>query len=216
MFYQRAQEEWPWIGVIAFWYFKPASDEASDQAWYYFRMVEPDFTPLPVYDSMREYTSEEPVMYPGWHQEDHWAINYPLPAYNAGWERVEAEGAAFGTCLQAVGGRMPVRFTFDGARLDIVISTGPDEGELSYEIDGSQRGTIGLRAPEPGITRLKLADLPAGRHHITLYVPDGACLDGFIVMREGLIGQTAIILGGAASLVGAALVMIALRRRAAF
>lgn len=53
--YARADEEWSWVGVIFYWYFKRPSDAERDQSWYYFRMVEPDFTPLPIYDTMREY-----------------------------------------------------------------------------------------------------------------------------------------------------------------
>jgi hypothetical protein len=55
--YQRAQEEWPWAGVIFYWFFKRADDSEVNQAWYYFRMAEPDFTTLPVYDAMKEYTA---------------------------------------------------------------------------------------------------------------------------------------------------------------
>jgi hypothetical protein len=53
--YRRAQEEWPWVGVINFWFFKRATDSEQDQESYYFRMAEPDFTLTPVYYSMREY-----------------------------------------------------------------------------------------------------------------------------------------------------------------
>ena len=53
--YERAKREWPWVGVIAVWYFKPASDAEKNTAPYYFRMVEPDFTPLPVYAAMKAY-----------------------------------------------------------------------------------------------------------------------------------------------------------------
>lgn len=57
--YQRAQEEWPWVGVIFYWFFKHEDDSRKNQASYYFRMVEPDFTPLPVYDSMKAYITEQ-------------------------------------------------------------------------------------------------------------------------------------------------------------
>ncbi len=82
--YQRAQEEWPWVGVVNYWFFTRASDAERGQASYYFRMVEPDynpereppFTPLPIYDSMKAYITEStPMLYPGVHQvENHWAI----------------------------------------------------------------------------------------------------------------------------------------------
>ncbi len=54
--YERLQREWPWVGVAATWFFKLATDADKDQAKYYFRLVEPDFTPLPVYDAMKQYT----------------------------------------------------------------------------------------------------------------------------------------------------------------
>jgi polysaccharide biosynthesis protein PslG len=57
--YQRAQEEWPWVGVIFYWFFKRPSDAEINQSWYYFRMVEPDFTPLPVYESMKNYIASQ-------------------------------------------------------------------------------------------------------------------------------------------------------------
>lgn len=50
--YRRAQEEWPWIGVNSYWFLKRPADWERDQAWYYFRLLEPDFTPLPVYQAM--------------------------------------------------------------------------------------------------------------------------------------------------------------------
>jgi hypothetical protein len=59
--YERAQKEWPWIGVINFWFFKRADDSEKGLTWYYFRMAEPDFTLLPVYDSMKAYIAEHPV-----------------------------------------------------------------------------------------------------------------------------------------------------------
>ena len=88
--YQRIREEWPWVGVVNFWYFKRPDDRERDQAWYYFRMVEPDFTPLPVYNAMKEYAaSVSPTLYPGAHQEDDAAI-----ACEGGWETVDADSAA--------------------------------------------------------------------------------------------------------------------------
>jgi len=53
--YERIRTEWPWVGVASTWFFKPASDAEKDQAKYYFRMINPDFTPLPVYDAMKQH-----------------------------------------------------------------------------------------------------------------------------------------------------------------
>lgn len=55
--YARIQQEWPWIGVANTWYLKRATDEweAARRPEAYFRLLLPDFTPLPVYDAMKHY-----------------------------------------------------------------------------------------------------------------------------------------------------------------
>jgi hypothetical protein len=59
MAYDRIRKEWPWVGVAFTWYFKDATDATKDQAKYYFRLVNPDFTPLPVYEAMKAYTNQQ-------------------------------------------------------------------------------------------------------------------------------------------------------------
>lgn len=58
--YQRVIEEWPWIGVANTWYLKRATDlwEQNRQPEAWFRLLAPDFTPQPVYESMRAFTKE--------------------------------------------------------------------------------------------------------------------------------------------------------------
>ena len=57
--YERIRTEWPWIGVANTWYLKRATDawEQADKPEAYFRLLAPDFTPQPVYESMRTYTA---------------------------------------------------------------------------------------------------------------------------------------------------------------
>jgi hypothetical protein len=54
--------------VINYWFFKLPSDQEQNQPMYYFRLLEPDFTPLPAYSALAEYTTSdahiEPL--PGW------------------------------------------------------------------------------------------------------------------------------------------------------
>ncbi|HVO71603.1 MAG TPA: hypothetical protein VMT24_16250, partial [Aggregatilineaceae bacterium] len=57
--YARAIKEWPWIGVISYWYFKPADEHNKGDSSYYFRMVEPDFTPTPIYEALKAYITGE-------------------------------------------------------------------------------------------------------------------------------------------------------------
>jgi len=93
--YQRMLEEWPWVGVMNYWFFKRATDFEANQSFYYFRMVEPDFTPLPVFDTMREYLNTmTPTLYQGVHQADDWAITLPDDA-----ESVMVDDAQFGDAM---------------------------------------------------------------------------------------------------------------------
>lgn len=56
--YARVRNDWPWVGVAATWYLKRATDtwETNGQPEAYFRLLAPDFTPQPVYESMKQYT----------------------------------------------------------------------------------------------------------------------------------------------------------------
>lgn len=57
--YERVRDDWPWVGVANTWFLKRATDawEQEGQPQAYFRLLMPDFTPLPVYEAMREYTA---------------------------------------------------------------------------------------------------------------------------------------------------------------
>ena len=53
--YQRARAEWPWAGVLNYWFLRRPSAETTQQ-YYYFRIMEPDFTPLPAWNALSTYT----------------------------------------------------------------------------------------------------------------------------------------------------------------
>ena len=82
VFYERIQREWPWVGVVMYWFFTRKDPFEADQAFYYFRMAEPDyqpdkptFTPLPVYHSVKEYVlNQQLILYRGRHQAETWQI----------------------------------------------------------------------------------------------------------------------------------------------
>jgi polysaccharide biosynthesis protein PslG len=56
--FERAREEWPWMGVMAIWFFKRADYSWTDEPMYYFRMAEPDLTPRKLYFTVQEYTRQ--------------------------------------------------------------------------------------------------------------------------------------------------------------
>ncbi|MGQ9586323.1 MAG: cellulase family glycosylhydrolase [Anaerolineae bacterium] len=177
--YQRAQEEWPWVGVVNFWYFKRPDDrwKAEGKPEYYFRMVEPDFTPLPVYDAVQAYTAQPPVVYRGWHQEDHWAVRY-----EGNWVDRDELLAVFGRVRQAeeVGSRLS--FTFHGREVVLQVLRGPSEGQVRLTVDGEPQD-LNLRSPAPDLTGLSVAqDLPPGDHAVELTVlAPPVAVDGFLV-----------------------------------
>jgi hypothetical protein len=173
--YQRAQREWPWLGVINTWFFKRASDAERDQAMYYFRLVEPDFTPMPVYQALKDHmhSPEALVLYAGVHQEDHWAL-----IYDGEWETHADTSAEMGHYRTGQDPLSEVAFTFSGT--DLWLQAGPGiGGSLAYSIDEQEEGTATFAAGE----QIQLARaLPRGTHTITIHVAPGPIsLDSFTV-----------------------------------
>ncbi len=117
MLYDRVQQEWGWVGNVMYWFFTRKDPFEADQAFYYFRMAEPDyqpdkptFTPLPVYHSIREYIQgAEPTLHRGTHQAETWQIA------SAGDEIVDPS-ARFGRAVEFEDG---LAFLARGTALDI-------------------------------------------------------------------------------------------------
>jgi hypothetical protein len=180
--YQRAMEEWPWVGVVNFWFFKLPSDAEKDQSWYYFRMVEPDFTSLPVYDTLREYIAGlEPTLYPGYHQEDHWALNY-----EGEWasQRVSEPANQRVSDLvledyrRATENGATVSFAYEGAAL--VLVPGPGVGEIEASVDGGAPRRIALDGEPVQL----VGGLGHARHEVVLTAVSGDVgVDGLIVRQ---------------------------------
>ncbi len=137
--YERAQAEWPYVGVVNFWFFKPASDLDANQAYYYFRMLEPDFTPLPVYKAVKAYANQTPRIYPGTHQEDHWAVTW------AGeWSDREDDTAMLGS-YRIAGRDASARICIGDDELEVVRAPGTDH-QARITLDDGDDGCLMLHA----------------------------------------------------------------------
>jgi len=207
--YQRAQAEWPWVGVNAFWFFKRAGDAERNEAWYYFRMAEPDFTLLPVYESLKAYMHETPVMYPGFFQEDHWAVSW-----TGAWQDTPLTTAVLGAVKTTSEPSAAATFVFDGTDLVVVTHQGPQAGTLTFRIDGGPEQPLDLQAPtERGPVYHSAAQgLADGKHTVTITNTAGTnALDGFIVRRAP--SRTGWLLVGLLGVLG--LVWVVNRRRKA-
>jgi hypothetical protein len=176
--YYRLQSEWPWLGVANYWFLKQADDrerEANPQ--YYFRLLEPDFTPLPAYHALSDAASLPPVMYRGYHQEDHWAVTY------TGWEEIQDERAILGTYRQPTNEDAQARLTFDGSDLWLVVARGPGRGPLEVTVDGGPPQVVSLNSTETafGVKVPIVRGLRRGQHEVHITAQPGAAIDGFVV-----------------------------------
>jgi hypothetical protein len=135
--YERAQREWPWIGVINYWFFTRPDDSEKNQSFFYFRIVEPDyspekptFTPLPVYKAVKDYiTTQTPILYQGVHQAEDWRVKFPSNVRQV----VEVDGAEFYTGIDA----REVEFSAYGT--DVVIRWKGD-GTVSSQVNENYAG----------------------------------------------------------------------------
>ncbi|MCL4459986.1 MAG: glycosyltransferase family 39 protein [Chloroflexi bacterium] len=133
--YQRIQEEWPWMGVVNLWHFRAVNEADKEQQRYYFNIVGSDFHPHPVYKALKELATGPRVMYLGYHQEDHWALNF-----DGHWQRATDHRAGLGHYAFSDTAGDAVRFLFKGNELDLVVRKGPTAGRLLVTIDGSSEG----------------------------------------------------------------------------
>jgi hypothetical protein len=169
--FQRAQEEWRWVGVMFYWYFKRAGTSEQDQSWYYFRAVEPDFTPMPVYHSMREYiTTQPPTLYTGIHAPTHWAIQR-----GEGTSIESVDGSTFGEVsrlrevLNLTSSEDGLQFYAQGD--EVIIDVGGDYSVLVM-VDEQQPEYWTLERRVGGGIRIPLGD--GEPHHVRLEVPVGS------------------------------------------
>ena len=50
------------MGVMAVWFLKLTEPWQPVQPWHFFQVLEPDFTPRPVYHALRAYAAERGLM----------------------------------------------------------------------------------------------------------------------------------------------------------
>ena len=180
--YQRAQQEWPWMGVMNYWFFKRATDSETNQAFYYFRLIEPDFTPLPVYAALSAYANQPAAAYAGYHQENHWALRW-----SGDWESLQDSQAILSAMNRTAASGSSLSFDFQGTGLDLVVHRDNQSGEIQVSIDGKVLKPISLRGDRSEYAvRVPLARRMAnGRHTVEITTINSAGshvdIDGIVV-----------------------------------
>jgi polysaccharide biosynthesis protein PslG len=173
--YERAQKEWPWVGVVSTWFFKRATDTEIDQPMYYFRLAEPDFTPMPVYNALKDLMHQPPVLYPGVHQEDHWALSY-----QGEWEVRSDPSAELGAYTVATSTDSSLSFTFEGTDVQVKPWPGGAVGTWLVVVDGGAEESIYLEGSTAWLAR----GLARGQHTVTLRPGSGQLSIDSITVRN--------------------------------
>jgi hypothetical protein len=171
----RAETEWPWIGVVNYWFFKRPADYERGQSWYYFRMAEPDFTLLPVYHSVQAFIAGyRPALHVGVHTAAHWAIARVPAEVRSPSEGARSSEARAVTqaAFEAVGSTVVVRWaggplravSESGAGERVrVLSGGPGWNEaVAYHGVPGERVRVVLTAAAPGAFTLDTVTVYAG------------------------------------------------------
>lgn len=197
--YQRAQREWPWVGVLFYWHFRMVAEDKQDQVVYYFRMLDPDFTPHLVYYAYQEMATSPPAIYRGFHQEDHWALDYQGP-----WQRRTDGRASLGGEVVGLPGAI-LTFTFEGTDLALVTAAAPSGGKAYITVDGYDanklprdkgQAYLSTQGPEAWqVVSPVMEGLPQARHRVTLRVAEGEVAVDALMVQSRPQGQAKLVLG---------------------
>jgi len=153
---EYGRKNWPWAGVFNIWYFRQVGNIGPQDAGYYFRMVDVDFTPRRVYLAVKDRSARLREAGPGYFEETHPAVQVSP----GGWIAQIDTQASGGAVLSSDRPGSTLAFAFTGENLALVAWTGPDGGQLLVTLDG--QGVSGLPVDAQG------------RSYIDLYAPERA------------------------------------------
>jgi hypothetical protein len=183
--YLRAQQEWPWMGVMAIWNFRtvqsPTDPNQAGNPTRGFSIVNFDFSPTPAYTLLKQeaasldraYTGAYPAASPTIQQSGGWSLN--------------GSGSAATLVAQTDGAQATINFS--GTRLDL-LATGGSNG-LNVAIDGGHARTVAASAAAPRDVTVA-EGLSDGPHQAVITVTtigaQAPSLTGFIVIRRTING----------------------------
>jgi hypothetical protein len=208
--YERAQQEWPWMGVMSLWHFRLVAPEGPRLPQYFFNAVRDDFTPEPLYDAMREQIRQPHPVPRGYRQEDDWRIEW-----RGDWRRVENAGAVLRGFSESQTAGAGLTLRFEGTDLTLVVDRFPEGGALEVRVDGGAPLLVDAGGREQWGVEVPIATgLPDGVHVLEAAAVDArpVRVDGFVIDRRPLSpGWTGgVLLGGGLLALGGA--VLATRR----
>jgi hypothetical protein len=175
---ELARREWPWAGVFNIWYFRQVGNFSPNEPTYYFRVVDVDFTPRPVYYAIKDAAAGLQIAGPG-----HFEETNPAVADGKDWELIIDPSASGESYFASRTADTRLSFTFSGDAVELITRRGPDGGRLLITLDGQRvpglpldnqdRSYLDLYSPELEWIRMPLADgVGSGPHTLRLTVSD--------------------------------------------
>ncbi len=185
---EYARKNWKWVGVISIWFFRQVGDISLNNAEYYFRMVDVDFTPRPVYVRVAQAANAEQVAGPGQYEETN-----PALQADEGWSPNFDARASAGEEMLATQNGAHATLHFWGEGVDLLMQKSPDEGRLIVTLDG--RNLNGLPRDTNGHSYVELSQaqeqwqavvqvargLSRGGHTLEMTAAGKLNLDGFTI-----------------------------------
>ncbi len=187
---ELARENWQWAGVISIWFFRQVGDIQSNNPEAYFRMVDIDFTPRPVYAAVSAAAKTYSVAPPGEYEETN-----PALVYQGSWSNLLEAKASGGEYARVADASTSSKATlrFYGQALALKFQRQPGAGRLFVTMDGQP--VAGLPRNETGQSFIEQAasqsewrvsvpvarDLMRGVHVVEMTSEGQVNLDGFIV-----------------------------------
>jgi O-antigen ligase len=174
---QRAQDEWPWLGVMLLPEFQP--NVGDDDPRWGFALVGRDGQPRLLYRRIQEVATAPPVAYPGYYPADHYTARYQ-GAWR--WSPLGADIGQDGDSLT---------IPFKGTRLDLTVRRGDFLSYLYITIDGRPAN----RLPRDGQGRsyLILHDPLYRTETVTLAAGLPDTTHEAVIVAQGGWGQWAIV-----------------------
>ena len=174
---EMAREEWPWAGVFMLWYFRQVGNIPPDRAEYYFRLVDPDFTPRLLYLALASRASAPLVPGPGLYQESN-----PAVTLVGSWEdALDDDALGRAQAISSTPGDRVI-FHFRGSGVNLLTRHSESGGRLYVRLDGGsvaglptdqqRRSYVDLRGAASSLPmRVELvANEGAGEHRLELEV----------------------------------------------
>jgi hypothetical protein len=145
------RKNWQWVGVMSIWFFRQVGDISPNNPEYFFRMVDTDFTPRPVYLRVTQAAHANRQVGPGQYEETN-----PALSYKGDWSPRFDSHASAGEDVTTTEAGAQVTLKFVGDALDLILQKRADAGRMVVAIDG--QNVAGLPRDAGGKSYIELAD----------------------------------------------------------